>query len=127
MTHIVVVRRQMVNILRSNILRCCSSLVVNVQASHPHVTTGLIKPLDIFNFKFRITKCNTLLPRLLFARSFVISLFHSFIHSVVCLRTDQWLFSWDGKAPLCYSIPDISFTPNSRTKHTKQNKTGYEL
>jgi len=26
------------SILRSNILRCCSSLVVNVQASHPYVT-----------------------------------------------------------------------------------------
>ena len=39
------------NILRSNILRCCLSLVVKVQASHPYVTTGLIKLLYIFNFK----------------------------------------------------------------------------
>ena len=31
------------NILRSNILRYCSSRFVNVQASHPYVTTGLIK------------------------------------------------------------------------------------
>jgi hypothetical protein len=38
--------------LLSNILRCCSSLVVNVQASHPYVTTGLIKLLYIFNFRF---------------------------------------------------------------------------
>jgi hypothetical protein len=40
------------NILRSNILMCCSSLVVNVQPSHSYVTTGLSKLLYIFNFKF---------------------------------------------------------------------------
>ena len=43
------------NILRSNILRCCSSLVVNVQASHPYVTTDLIKLLYIFNFKYLLS------------------------------------------------------------------------
>jgi hypothetical protein len=44
-------RRQRVNIFRSNILSCCSFLLVNVHASLPYVTTGLIKVLYIFNFE----------------------------------------------------------------------------
>jgi len=39
------------SIFRSNILSCCSYQLVNVQASHPYVTTGLIKVLYIFSFK----------------------------------------------------------------------------
>ena len=33
------------SIFRSNILNCCSFRLVNVQASHPYVTAGLIKVL----------------------------------------------------------------------------------
>jgi len=36
------------NIFRSNILNCCSFRLVNVQASHPYVTAGLIKVVYIF-------------------------------------------------------------------------------
>ena len=39
------------NIFLSNILNCCSFRLVNVQASHPYVTAGLIKVLYIFSFK----------------------------------------------------------------------------
>jgi hypothetical protein len=42
------------NILRSNILRCCSSRFVNVQALHPYATTSLIKLLYIFSFEFLV-------------------------------------------------------------------------
>jgi len=39
------------NIFRSNILNCCSFRLVNVQASHPYVTTDLMRVLYIFNFE----------------------------------------------------------------------------
>jgi len=39
------------NIFCSNILNCCSFRLVNVQASHPYVTTGLIRVLYIFSFE----------------------------------------------------------------------------
>ena len=38
------------NIFRSNILNCCSFRLVNVQASHLHVTAGLIGVLYIYIF-----------------------------------------------------------------------------
>jgi hypothetical protein len=49
------------NIQRSNILRCCSSRVVNVQSSQPKVTTGLIKPLHIFNLELLFNALDSLM------------------------------------------------------------------
>jgi len=39
------------SIFYSNILNCCSFQLVNVQASHPYVTAGLIRVVYIFSFK----------------------------------------------------------------------------
>jgi len=39
------------NIFLSNILNCCSFRLVNVQASHPYVATGLIEVVYIFSFE----------------------------------------------------------------------------
>ena len=48
------------NIFRSNILTCYSFRLVNVQASHPYVTRGLIKDVYIFGFKLLLGLLNTL-------------------------------------------------------------------
>ena len=42
----------------SNVLNCCSFRLVNVQASHPYVTTGLIRVLYIFSFEPYTTYCS---------------------------------------------------------------------
>ena len=43
--------KMFLNIFLSNILNCCSFRLVNVQVSHPYVTTGLITVVYIFSFE----------------------------------------------------------------------------
>jgi len=44
--------KSFLNIFRSNILNCCSFRLVNVQASHPYVTAGLIMVVYILILNF---------------------------------------------------------------------------